>query len=95
MGQIDDIQEQLDASNVKLGLVTNTVVTIGKDVKNLKAKIDELEQGSISQEQVSALKASANSISERVDVLTTDLNALDAETPDEEVPSPELPPVVG
>lgn len=91
MGQIEDIEQKLESANVKLGLVSNTVVAIGKDVANLKAKIDSLSAGAITQEQLDALSSAANSVSDRVDSVAADLTAVDAETPDVPVAAPVEP----
>jgi uncharacterized protein (DUF3084 family) len=75
------VQEQLTAAETKADTILTNLEGVQTDVNTLKQQIADLEAAGVPAEQIAALKATAASLSGKVDTIGTKSADLDAQTP--------------
>lgn len=75
------VQEQLAAAETKADTILTNLEGVQTDVTTLKQQIADLEAAGVPAEQIAALKATAVSLSSKVDTIGTKAADIDAQTP--------------
>lgn len=75
------VQEQLTAAEAKADTILTNLEGVQTDVTTLKQQIADLEAAGVPADQIAGLKATAASLSGKVDTIGTKSADLDAQTP--------------
>lgn len=80
MAALDDLKAKLASSDAKIDIIVPAIAGVTADVAFIKAKLEEVGEGSINPAGVAELLAIVTAQDEKLATAATDLAALDAAT---------------